>query len=93
MTPADAFIAAAKLHNVGRMHVSVNMAHASNRRGVEYIGDDDRRAGRTATVSVNIEHGLDLGELTALRHEIRELGYDAAFDGASLEIIGRWDPA
>lgn len=93
MTPAAAAKCARTLHERGELDVTLRMTRA--RPGpLHYQGDDERRAGKTATVDV-ITRGGDLGleELTAIRDKIRELGYDAELDnGSDFAIVGEWRP-
>lgn len=92
MTPGDAFLAAAKLHTVGKLQVSVYLRHAPRRHGIRYAGDEHRLAGRTAQVAVGLEHGLTIDELNAARDKVRALGYNAEHDGSDLAILGPWRP-
>lgn len=87
-TPAQATKIARKLHEEGKLDVWVNMRRAQP--GTRYQGDDERRAGRTATVDVRLAHGLAIDELVDARDKVRGLGYDGEVEGGDLTILGPW---
>lgn len=90
LTPAAAFKAAKALHVDRDFDVSVRLLHpAPSGGGVRYRGDEERRAGRTAEVSVELRgnepHSLD--ELVTARARILELGYRAELEHGSRFVI------
>jgi hypothetical protein len=89
-TPTEAFLIAETLHNEGKFDAYIWLRHAQP-FGPKYVGDDERRAGKTATVSVQLENddrGID--EIVAIRDKIRKLGYDSEWDSTQLTILGKW---
>ena len=89
-TVDEAFKIAKGLHKVGKFNVSLRMRHPDPKQ--RYQGDEDRKAGRTVEIDVDLEYGKSLDELVKIRDEIRQLGYDAeAHDGgSSMTIMGMW---
>ncbi len=89
MTPSEAFLGAALLHNNG-FNVYISLVHLKKGEGVRYVGDDERRAGRTASLTVYLDHELPIDKIVSLRDRIRELGYDSELDGLNnLDILGK----
>lgn len=91
LTPIQAFKAARDLHADPRLEVTLNLRHA---RGMaRYRGDDDRQAGRTATIVVEVDtdagETLGLDELVKWRARILELGYRAEYEhGSRFAVLG-----
>lgn len=90
LTPLAAFKAAKNLHAERRWTVRVRLAHA-RRHGTAYVGDEQRRAGRTAEVTLDlVEHSPSIEELVEARNRALELGYHVELEsgGSSFTVLG-----
>ncbi len=88
MTPEDAFKIASLLHSRG-LTVHTVMQHACTKPGYKTVGDDERRAGKTAAVIVSVDFDTSLDNRVWVRDRIAELGFESNLQGDHFSITGR----
>lgn len=87
-TPEEAAEIVQALHVRGKLNIRTRMHHATP--GQIYQGDNERKAGRTAEISIDLTD-VSLDSLISIRDEVRALGYDSEMENSTtLNIMGKW---